>query len=112
MGSTSVLAVSPRRGSRSRSGRPCTPYGTGGGGHAARVSESPAWEAGRSRRAVSPHCGTLPVSTTMNIHPTPQHLVTTTMLGAGPLAILEVAGSDLSMMLDANFAEYSFHAVR
>ncbi len=43
MSSTSVLAVSPRRGSRSRSGRPCTPYGTGGGGHTARVSESPAW---------------------------------------------------------------------
>jgi hypothetical protein len=53
-----------------------------------------------------------PVSTTTNIHPTPQHLVTITMLEAGPLAILEVAGSDLSMMLDANFGELPFHALR
>ena len=86
--------------------------GAGGGGHTARASESPAWEAGRSYRAVSPHCGTLPVSTTANIHPPPQHLVTTTMLGAGPLAILEAAGGDLSTMLDANFAEFPFHALR
>jgi hypothetical protein len=34
------------------------------------------------------------------------------MLEAGPLAFLEVARSDLSMMLDANFAELPFHALR
>jgi hypothetical protein len=33
------------------------------------------------------------------------------MLEAGPLAILEVAGSDLSMMLDANFGEHPFYDV-
>jgi hypothetical protein len=34
------------------------------------------------------------------------------MLEAGPLAFLEVARSDLSMMLDANFGEFLFSDVR
>jgi hypothetical protein len=34
------------------------------------------------------------------------------MLEVGPLAFLEVARSDLSMMLDANFGEFLFHALR
>jgi hypothetical protein len=33
------------------------------------------------------------------------------MLGAGPLAFSRVAGSDLSMMLDANFGEWYFYEV-
>jgi hypothetical protein len=93
-------------------GLPRNPYGTGGGSHTARASESPAWKDGRPRRAVSPHHETLPVSTAANIYPPPRHLETTTMLEAGPLAFSEVAGSDLSMMLDSKFREHPFHALR
>jgi hypothetical protein len=53
-----------------------------------------------------------PVSTTTNIHPKPQHLATTTMLEAGPLAFLEVSGSDLCGIVDMNFRELPFHALR
>ncbi len=86
--------------------------------NASDVTSSAAWIRGvcsdepGTRRVGAIHTfrssGATPVSTTTNIHPTPQHLVTTTMLEAGPLAILEVAGSDLSMMLDANFGEFAF----
>ena len=76
-----------------------------------RASEGPAREDGRLRRAVCPHHDTLPVCTTANIHPPPQHLVTTTMLRAGPPAFSEVAESDLSIMLQTNFGEHPFHAL-
>ena len=92
-------------------GLPRNPYGTGGGSHTARASESPAWEDGRPRRAVSPHHDTPPVCTTADIHPPPRHLVATIMLEAGPLAFSEVGGSDLSMMLDSKFREQPFHAL-
>jgi hypothetical protein len=48
------------------------------------------------------------VSTTTNIHPPPLHVVTTTMLEAGPPAFAEVPGGDSCEILHPNFAELSF----